>query len=235
MPVIQLLPGSLVRIERSPYFAGHYYFRFKNADADDDGGKRTMTLGFGYDEPYRDKNVLMNNPLVIQARMFNTIVDPVGDKWIIYQNDHPRNESYLPNKYHVFLDWLPMHEDTIKNINNVVSHNGTNLSPFDLPFSGIASDTTHNCRSILLDFIKDSLTNQGYLVLRKYLGGNPWFNDTEFGCVTFHVVNGDVHKDQNWHPCGWLLPISCCHKVHKPDKTDTDELTQRVPYVGAQP
>ena len=55
--MFELKSDDLVRIERSPYINGHFYLKFKNRE------KSVMTLGFGYDEPFFEKNPLWLKPL----------------------------------------------------------------------------------------------------------------------------------------------------------------------------
>ena len=85
-----------------------------------------------------------------------------------------------------------------------------------MPFSPVALEgVSHSCRTIILEFLKDSLHSNGMLELKKYLYGNSMLNDSVHGCICFDVKeNGDVVKVGS-HSCYFLLPYSCCSSVIK--------------------
>ena len=155
--------------------------------------------------------------------MFNAVLNPVKDKWIIYLNDYARNVKWLPNMYHVITDWIKITKKTADLIKNVTS--GINLNnEFDIPFSPITSNMTNNCRSILLYFLKDSLSKTGYCILEDYFNGNPFFKDNLYGCIFFKVSDdGNIFYNRS-HPCGFCFGQSCCKDVEKPK-----DLCVRIP------
>lgn len=200
--------GDMVRIERSPYINGHFYMRLRN-------GSQNFTLGFGYDEPYRETNDFLSHPFFVQARMASTIVNPVNDKWVVYMNDHPRNNAtkIFPDLFHILTNWFPIETGTADEINLILELNGIH-EYFDVPFSPFAIEgKTNNCRTILLSFLQYSLSDKGLETLKKYFFGNTLFNDNEHGCMIFNIDNGDVFKS-NGHPCCWILPMPCCNPVN---------------------
>ena len=79
--------------------------------AKDDNLEDSMTIGFGYDDPFREKSILLNNPLIISLRMINTILEPVDKKWVLYINDYARNNKLLPNIYHVITNWFKINRE----------------------------------------------------------------------------------------------------------------------------
>jgi len=212
--MFELEENDLVRIERSPYLNGHYYLRFtkkgkpKNLEL-------TQTVGFGYDDPYREESILLSNPLVVSLRMFNAIFEPISNKWVIYKNDHARNWKGLPNIYHTVTNWFKISKDTANDINNAINCKGGE-SHFKKSFSPVATDMSNNCRSILVSFLRSSLSSSGIKKLENYLDGNPLEKDHMYGCVILNVDNnGDIFLVGS-HYCGLSYPNNCCYSVVKP-------------------
>ena len=202
-----LKEDDLIRIERSPYINGHFYLKFKN----NEGG--IMTLGFGYDEPFLEKDILLSNPIVAQTRMFSTAIIPVSNKWIVYHNDHPRNGKFVPNMYHIITNWFKVSKITASIVNDIICGSEKTSWLFRLPFCVFTVDGTSNsCRTIVIDVIKDSLNENGINTLKKYFHGNPTTNDIKDGCITFEIMNRNVRK-RGSHPCMWLLSSECCNYV----------------------
>ena len=199
--------GDKIRIERSPYLNGHFYMRLRSKDEE-------MTLGFGYDEPYHDVGI-MSNPILIQLRMASTILKPVKDMWVVYHHDHPRNNitHILPDLFHVMTNWFEISIHTANELNNLLNFENDYKKIFNKPFSAFAiEEQTHNCRTLILDVIQDSITKNSISMLGKYFYGNSLFNDHEHGCLIFDIDKGEVKKI-NHHPCCWLLPMPCCNCV----------------------
>ena len=165
--------GDFVRIERSPYTNGHFYLRLKK---NIDNENNEFTIGFGYDEPYKDKNIFLSNDIVANIRIFATSIVPVYNKWIIYHNDYPRNPKYLPNTFHVLTNWIPLSEKTCVIINDLIANNLENIAfLFKLPFSSISKNNiSNNCRTILLYVIQDSIDNIEFI--KGYLGNGKYFS-----------------------------------------------------------
>ena len=183
MPMFNIDSDTLVRIERSPYIGGHFYMRFKK-------NTQTMTLGFGYDEHHQETNPILKSPLITSIQLLHTIIHPVSEKWVIYKNDHPRNNKLLPNTYHVVVDWFCLLEETIQIINDIINGklNEKLVDVFRLPFCAFpVNGESHNCRSLLVHIIKDSLSRDGYLKLNQYMIGNAHIHDIQNGCMTFRV------------------------------------------------
>ena len=212
--------GDLIRIERSPYLNGHFYFRLKKKCLPENDDL-TITLGFGYDEPYQ----VENNNIFATFRMINAIVAPVNGKWVIYQNDHARNIKFIiPDKYHIITDWIIMSDKTTNDIN--ISLDGKGVTEyFKKPFSPVSTDITDNCRSILLYFIKDSINENSYKILKKYLVGNPLFNDQIYGCIYFNFKDKQLIESKK-HSC-FEIKEECCKDVKIPKHKK--DLSYRVP------
>ena len=209
-----------IRIERSPYLNGHFYLRIlKNNETN---LNLSTTIGFGYDEPYREESILLSNIFVVSLQMLNAIAEPVHNKWIIYKNDHPRNMKLFPNTYHIVTEWFNMTETTSSMIRDL--YNGVRLKIFEKPFSPISNETCNNCRSILLEILSSSLSIDGINEISKYLLGNPLLNDEKYGCVLFKIlVNGDIKKEFS-HPCMYNLCKSCCNSVNRLERTERIEV-----------
>tara|TARA_B100000029_G_scaffold342492_1_gene334870 strand:+ start:3069 stop:3761 length:693 start_codon:yes stop_codon:yes gene_type:complete len=220
----ELSEGDYIRVERSPYVNGHFYLRLRPASGEHElAVLATKTIGFGYDEPYREDSFFLSNPLAVSLRMFNAIREPVANKWVIYHNDYPRNLKFLPNMYHNVTNWFKMSKTTANEINNIYQKRGSKF--FRKPFSPVSTNDANNCRSILMDFIRDSLSKTGYLALEDYLGGNPLVKDNIYGNIRFEIEeNGDVSIKSS-HPCGLSFPSRCCSHVVKPK-----ELAYREPF-----
>ena len=196
-----------VRIERSPYINGHFYLKFKNADG------RIMTLGFGYDEPFLENDIVLSNPIVAQTRMFTTAIVPVSNKWVVYHNDHPRNGKMVPNMYHIVTNWFNVSLETSHIVNKIISGDEEVNGLFELPFCVFTVENSSNsCRTIVIDVIKDSLNIGGIKILKKYFHGNPTMNDIKEGCISFEVLNRNV-KLKKKHPCMWVFNSECCQSV----------------------
>lgn len=217
--------GDFVRIERSPYTNGHFYLRLKKNNNDDENNE--FTIGFGYDEPYKDKNIFLSNDFVANIRIFATSIVPVFNKWIIYHNDFPRNAKYLPNTFHILTNWISLSERTCFIINDLLQNNLENISfLFDLPFSSISKDNvSNNCRTILLNVIQDSIEN--IELLHTYFQGNPLSNDLLHGCLLFECEDRHIKKIAN-HPCIYLESSYCCKHVTKKQ----DVFVKRIPVVS---
>ena len=127
----------------------------------------------------------------------------------------------MPNTYHVVVDWFCLLEETIQIINDIINGklNEKLVDVFRLPFCAFpVNGESHNCRSLLVHIIKDSLSRDGYLKLNQYMIGNAHIHDIQNGCMTFRVKNREVIKGP-CHPCGWFMPLSCCKTVIKnPDE-----------------
>jgi hypothetical protein len=208
--MFRLEKGDFVRIERSPLFNGHFYFRCKRQT-----DTTTMTIGFGYDEPYRryKDNPWLSNSFVHMTEMLYCVIDPPINNWIVYHNDFPRNLKTpfvnLFNYYHIVTDWIPLSDVSVYDLNNVIMNNGHGEHHFVKGFSPISSNEVNNCRSILLSFLKDSLTINGYNLLSLYLIGNPLSIDLESGCVYFSTDNGEL-SIMSSHHCLFVWNNSCC-------------------------
>ena len=211
--------GDYLRVERSPYINGHFYLRLKKKNVSID----TKTIGFGYDEPYREESPFLSNPLTVSIRMFNAISEPISNKWVIYHNDYPRNLKFLPNIYHIVTNWFKMSDKTAQQLNNIFKKQ--EISIFKKPFSPISTKESNNCRSILMEFLKHSLTHNGTNALNDYLSGNPLIKDNIYGNVVFEIKeNGEINITSS-HPCGLSFPKICCNNVLKPK-----ELAYREEY-----
>lgn len=211
--MFSLEEGDFVRIERSPYVNGHFYLRFKSHTMVGED----MTLGFGYDEPFRENDPFLSNAIYAQLRMYATIIAPVENRWVVYHNDHPRNTKPLPNIYHTITNWFPVSESTSKMVNRIIINESVE-DVFKLPFCPFpAHGATHSCRTIILDVLMDSFSHQGNLTIRKYLTGNPMENDMIHGCMIFEIKDGDVRK-KDGHPCTWVPFVTCCKPVVKKTK-----------------
>lgn len=216
--------GDFVRIERSPYTNGHFYLRLKK---NIDNENNEFTIGFGYDEPYTDKNIFLSNDIVANIRIFATSIVPVYNKWIIYHNDYPRNPKYLPNTFHVLTNWIPLSEKTCVIINDLIANNLDNIAfLFKLPFSSISKDNiSNNCRTILLYVIQDSIDNIEFM--HTYFQGNPLHNDLLHGCLIFDCIDRHITKTAS-HPCIYLESSYCCKPVIK----QKDISAKRIPVVN---
>tara|TARA_B100000902_G_scaffold32255_1_gene38626 strand:- start:19328 stop:20005 length:678 start_codon:yes stop_codon:yes gene_type:complete len=204
--MFELKLDDLVRIERSPYINGHFYLKFKNKE------NSIMTLGFGYDDPFFEKNPLWLKPLIAHSRIFSTLIDPVKNKWVVYHNDHARNNKLVPNVYHKISNWFILTEKTIKIINKIIrgeeKENWKKL--FELPFCASTKENVSNsCRTIIIDVIKDSLKEDGINILKKYFHGNPALNDIKYGCISLEIKNGKVSFIES-HPCVFVNINKCC-------------------------
>uniref|UniRef100_A0A6C0KZX5 Uncharacterized protein n=1 Tax=viral metagenome TaxID=1070528 RepID=A0A6C0KZX5_9ZZZZ len=205
--MFELKSDDLVRIERSSYINGHFYLKFKNRENSE------MTLGFGYDEPFFEKNPLWLKPLIVHTRMFSTLIEPVKNKWVVYHNDHARNNKLVPNVYHIISNWFILSEKTIKIINQIIKEEDDDDSwkkLFELPFCASTIEKSSNsCRTIIIDVIKDSLREEGINTLNKYFHGNPALNDIKYGCITLEIKNGKVSFIES-HPCVLVNINKCC-------------------------
>ena len=82
---------------------------------------------------------------------------------------------------------------------------------FELPFcASTIEKSSNNCRTIIIDVIKDSLREEGINTLNKYFHGNPALNDIKYGCITLEIKNGKVSFIES-HPCILVnINKSCC-------------------------
>lgn len=183
-------------------------------NSDDKENMEIITLGFGYDEPFHDKNVFLSNDIIANIRIMATSIVPVYDKWIVYHNDHPRNVKYLPNTFHILTNWIALSEKSCYIINNLINNDLQKVSfLFKLPFSSTSKENiSNNCRSLILEIIKDSVTNSN--VLNNYFHGNPFNNDLVNGCLIFNSIDGNIQKTRS-HPCLYLESSFCCQHVKK--------------------
>tara|TARA_Y100000389_G_scaffold57440_1_gene53449 strand:- start:14602 stop:15288 length:687 start_codon:yes stop_codon:yes gene_type:complete len=204
--------GYFIRLERSIALNGHYYARIKKKSENnlDSSVSCNFTIGFGYDEPF------LNKPFIFSLiDMAQTINNPVRNKWVKYINDYPRNPSYLPNKYHICTSWIKISEKTANILNNVIS--GENYySFFQSYFTPITTNKiqTDNCRTMILNLIKDSLTEEQFQFMIKYFEGNPLWNDVRNGCLFFQIADEKDNNKiyiKNSHPCGNSTQSCCCN------------------------
>ena len=209
--MFELQEGDKVRIERSICINGHFYLRIEKKDSSDN-----FTLGFGYDEPFKENNgnFVLNNFLQSYSQMAMTFFNPVKGKWVKYLYDYPRNPPFVPNKYHIITNWILLNSLTIDLINSIIYDNSyTDI--FETSFSSIAfsENKTDNCRTIILKILKESLSIENYKILMKQFEGNPLWNDIRNGCMEFDVKDKQIFL-RNVHPCGNSTQ-NCCKNVIK--------------------
>lgn len=202
-----------IRIERSIAINGHFYLRLRSTEDE-------FTLGFGYETL---SNSLVPNEIMTFVQLAYTVIEPVENKWVKYLNDYPQNPKFLPNKYHICTNWIKISNITATILNDVI--NGNNYYDFfQLSFSSVVfKDSknikkTNNCRTILLDLIKDSLSTNAFLTFCKFFEGNPTWNDIRYGCLYLQIEDSQAILKSS-HPCG-NSTNECCKHVTKTFKCE---------------